>query len=334
MEERPKKIIFSVVIPTRNRPQLFKMALDSVLSQEFDSYEIIVVNDGSTKEFLEGYNSIKSKHGSDGKVRFYELIHRPLGHGQSYSMNYGVSMASGKYVCFLDDDDYWTDPQHLSRASKSILNSSKEVDVYYTNQSAYYSDGSRKEQDVWIEDLRDQISDKTADNQGSCLVDIPFLLKSKGFAHLNCTIIKKDLYQVIGGMDENIRYECDRDFYIRTIDNAAVIFYNPAVVSKHNIPDVKKKDNMSTLVSFAEKLIYQMRVYDKGISLSNNRLIIDHCTTGKMYILKKMAEGFYNQEKFKEGLIYSRQALGMRFTLKWLLFTSYLYFKCLTGMSK
>lgn len=91
---------------------------------------------------------------------------------------------------------------------------------------------------------------------------------------------------------------------------------------------------MSTLVSFSEKLIYQMRVYDKGIALSKNELIVDYCAVGKMYILKKMAEGFFNKKDFKKGYVYSRQALGIRITLKWLLFTSYLYFKYVTRRGK
>ncbi len=327
-------VIFSVIVPTRNRPELFKLALDSILSQNFDSYEVIVVNDGSTDDFLNSYNSIKSDYSTCGKVRFFDLVHRPNGHGQSYSMNFGVSNALGSYVCFLDDDDYWIDSEHLSRAYKSILSHNGLVDVYYTNQEAYFSDGTKKKENVWIEDLSNKVCNTVSDEEGSYLVDVPFLLQSEGFAHLNCTIIKKDLYQTIGGMDENIRYECDRDFYIRSIDVSIAILYNPSIISRHNVPDAKKKDNMSTLVSFSEKLIYQMKVYDKGITSSKNELIIDYCTVGKMYILKKMAEGFSNKKDFKKGYIYSRQALGIRITLKWLVFTFYLYCKYVTRRGK
>lgn len=332
MENNQQEVFFSVIIPTRNRPQLFKLALDSVLAQSFDNFEVIVVNDGSTEEYWNDYEDLKEQTGD--KVSFHELVHRPNGHGQSYSMNYGVSKSRGKYICFLDDDDYWIDTEHLIRAYNSIIKSNKPVDVYYTNQVAYYSDGTKKIESVWIEDLKEFVENRKYDDSGSYLVDVPFLLKSGGFAHLNCSIIRKELYQSIGGMDENIRYECDRDFYIRSIDFSKIILHNPAIISKHNIPDAKKKDNMSTLVSFSEKLIYQMRVYDKGIALSKNELIVDYCAVGKMYILKKMAEGFFNKKDFKKGYVYSRQALGIRITLKWLLFTSYLYFKYVTRRGK
>lgn len=327
MIDHDNNVYFSIIIPTRNRPELFRLALNSVLSQDFAGFEIVVVNDGSTEEFLERYDTIKAEFSDTDKVKFFDLVHRPNGHGQSYSMNYGVSMAKGKYIGFLDDDDYWTDSQHLTRTFSSIAKSNQEVDAYYTNQEAYFSDGTKQNKNVWIEDLKTQLSDKIADEAGSYSVDVPFLLKSGGFAHLNCTIVRKKLYESIGGMDENIRYECDRDIYIRVIDAADVIFYNPSIISKHNIPDSKKKDNMSTLVATSEKLIYQLRVYDKGISLTKNSAIVEHCAIGKMYILKKLAEEFYSQNEIKRSALFSAQALGIKFSLKWCLFTMYLKIK-------
>ncbi len=332
MTNHDNNIYFSIIIPTRNRPELFRIALDSVISQDFSGFEVIVVNDGSTQEFLEQYDTIKADFSETDKVKFFDLVHRPNGHGQSYSMNYGVSKAKGKYIGFLDDDDYWIDDTHLTRAFSSLSNSLKEVDVYYTNQKAYFSDGKKQEKNVWIEDLKEMVSDKEVDDEGSYQVDVPFLLKSGGFAHLNCTIVRKKLYESIAGMDENIRYECDRDIYIRTIDAANVIFYNPSVISKHNIPDSKKKDNMSTLVATSEKLIYQLRVYDKGIALSKNTTLVSYCAKGKMYILKRLAEEFYKQNKMERSYLFASQALGLKCSVKWWLFTMYL--KLRTKVSK
>ncbi|MCE0493274.1 glycosyltransferase family 2 protein [Vibrio salinus] len=322
-------VFFSVIIPTRNRPELFKAALSSVLCQQFDKLEIIVVNDGSTDAFLQGYNEIRTEFADEEKVQFYDLIHRPNGHGQSYSMNYGVSKARGKYICFLDDDDYWVDSLHLSRAFKSITEYSGNVDVYYTNQDAFYSDGTKQKNNVWIEDLKHCSTVQIKDNEGSFPVDIQFLLKSEGFAHLNCSIISKNLYNSIGGMDENIRYECDRDIYIRTIDSAKSILYNPEVISRHNIPDKKKKDNMSTLVDFTEKLIYQLRVYDKGIATSSSEALVEYCSNGKMYILKHLSEGFFKKKDIKRSLIFAKEALGIKFSFRWFAFVLYLYFSLL-----
>lgn len=327
MENNKQEVFFSVIIPTRNRPQLFKLALDSVLAQSFDNFEVIVVNDGSTEEYWNDYEDLKEQTGD--KVSFHELVHRPNGHGQSYSMNYGVSKSRGKYICFLDDDDYWIDTEHLIRAYNSIIKSNKPVDVYYTNQVAYYSDGTKKIESVWIEDLKEFVENRKYDDSGSYLVDVPFLLKSGGFAHLNCSIIRKELYQSIGGMDENIRYECDRDFYIRTIDASDTIFYNPEFISKHNIPDASKKDNMSTLVSFAEKSIYQLRVYDKGVALCRSLALVDYCANGKMYILKNLSQTFLSLNEHKRSAYFARQALGVKFSVKWFLYSIYLSSKAM-----
>ena len=109
--------------------------------------------------------------------------------------------------------------------------------AYYSNQEAFFSDGSKQTNNVWIEDLSNQTANLPKDENGSYQVSAEFLLKSGGFAHLNCSIVRTQLYLSIKGMDENIRYECDRDIYLRVLDSAQNILYNPVCVSKHHIPD-------------------------------------------------------------------------------------------------
>ena len=100
-------ILFSVILATRDRPGLFSEALDSVLAQTHPAVEIIVVNDGSKPECLADYQPIWAAAAAARGAQFqaHSLVHRPKGHGQSYSINYGVAQARGDYVCFLDDDD-------------------------------------------------------------------------------------------------------------------------------------------------------------------------------------------------------------------------------------
>ena len=104
---------FSVIIPSRNRPASLRVAIDSVLRQQHPSKELIVVNDGSDGENAAIYRSLENE--LKDRARFFHLVHRPHGHGQSYAINFGVDQAIGNYVCFLDDDDYWIDDDHLSR---------------------------------------------------------------------------------------------------------------------------------------------------------------------------------------------------------------------------
>lgn len=309
---------FSIIIPTRNRVALFEEALQSVVRQDFSDREIIVVNDGSTGADLDAYKVLESRY---PEVNFYYLVHRPNGHGQSYSMNFGASQAKGKYVCFLDDDDYWQDSGHLSRAYSSLSALETEADAYFTNQSAYFSSGEINPQNPWIADLEGLLEGEVHDSQGSCQVTLQQLLKSRGFAHLNCSIYRRDFYHEIKGMDENIRYECDRDIFIRAIDQARLMLYNPAVIGYHRIPDPKTGANMSTMVNDLQKRLYQLNVFEKGILFAQNKEISQFCRRRKGYQLKAIAEGLNASGKKRLAAHYAWEALAVLPTFKWFGFT-------------
>ncbi|MBA3966523.1 MAG: glycosyltransferase family 2 protein, partial [Nitrospirales bacterium] len=91
--------LVSVVIPTRNRPDLVVRAIRSVLTQTFTAIEIIVVLDGPdglTAERLQGIG--------DRRVHITSL---PGPQGGAAARNAGVAAAKGKWIAFLDDDDEW-----------------------------------------------------------------------------------------------------------------------------------------------------------------------------------------------------------------------------------
>src|SRR5208282_1964612 len=123
---------FSVIIPSRNRPALLRTAIDSVLAQRHPSKQIIVVDDGSDGDAAGLYRKMADE--LTGQVTFLHLVPRPRGHGQSYAINFGAGHAAGNYIGMLDDDDYWIDPDHLSRAHAVISDASGAADVYFTNQ--------------------------------------------------------------------------------------------------------------------------------------------------------------------------------------------------------
>lgn len=88
---------FSVVIPTFNRAELLARTLESVFAQEFDDYEVIVVDDGSTDATAQ----VLAAHGS----RIISLNQPNL--GPSAARNLGIARARGRYVCTVDSDDLW-----------------------------------------------------------------------------------------------------------------------------------------------------------------------------------------------------------------------------------
>jgi glycosyltransferase involved in cell wall biosynthesis len=88
---------FSIIIPTHNRPDMLARALESVMRQDFNDLEIIVVNDGSTT----CYNDVLQEYAST--ITQYHV--NPCSQGASAARNIGINLATGMWTFFLDDDD-------------------------------------------------------------------------------------------------------------------------------------------------------------------------------------------------------------------------------------
>lgn len=314
---------FSVIIATRDRPDLFVRALASVINQSLKNKEVIAVIDGSKPENLIRYREIESRY---PEVRFISLAQTECGHGHSYSMNRGVNASSANYLGFLDDDDYWTDEDYLARVFHSITHSPTSVDVYYSNQIAMSHDGVTKSEDIWLSDLICRIESQRKHISDSYFVDIDFLLSSKGFAHLNCSIFSREFYNSIGGMDETIRYEEDRDIYIRSVDAAKTILFSPSRIGLHNVPDRSTRTNLSTSYSSIERKLFQIRVFDKGISNCQSEKAVRYCILAKTHELKHAAQIHAVKERYRSAAHYAKIALVSGFNFRWLAFTIYLVF--------
>ncbi len=109
--ELGENISISVILPTYNRMDLLRRAVSTILLQSFMDFELIVIDDLSTdgtKEFLE--DLVKK----DPRVR---TIHNAKNNYPDISknLNEGLSMARGKYIARLDDDDYWCDMDKLKK---------------------------------------------------------------------------------------------------------------------------------------------------------------------------------------------------------------------------
>lgn len=101
---------FSVIIPTYNRADVVVSSIRSVLSQDFQDLELIVVDDGSTDHTKEVISQIE-----DYRLRYFFKKNEERGAAR----NFGVRMAKGQYVTFLDSDDFLFN-NHLLTASKFI----------------------------------------------------------------------------------------------------------------------------------------------------------------------------------------------------------------------
>ncbi|MEE1134945.1 glycosyltransferase family A protein [uncultured Methanobrevibacter sp.] len=97
----------SVIVPVYNCEEYIGTTLDSIINQDFKNFEVIVIDDGSTDRSLEIINEKLSK-----SLISHQIIHQENS-GVSSARNAGISKATGKYLVFIDGDDYVTG-NHLS----------------------------------------------------------------------------------------------------------------------------------------------------------------------------------------------------------------------------
>lgn len=112
----------SVIVPVYNVKSYLSACLDSILNQDFDSYEIVVVDDGSTDGSGELAEQYASRH--TDKIRVLHQENQGLGGAR----NTGIKDAKGEYVAFIDSDD-WIRPNMLSTLWKEIQQTGADIAV-------------------------------------------------------------------------------------------------------------------------------------------------------------------------------------------------------------
>ncbi|OOY04244.1 glycosyltransferase family 2 protein [Thioclava sp. F28-4] len=112
-----EKPFFSIIVPTFNRPEELAHCIQSVIDQEFDSWEIIVVDDGGDRECSEEIIG----NFSDARIRYFWKENEE----RSIARNFGFRMSCGRYVVPLDSDDRIL-PNHLREFYSAILSNGEE----------------------------------------------------------------------------------------------------------------------------------------------------------------------------------------------------------------
>jgi glycosyltransferase involved in cell wall biosynthesis len=112
--------LVSVIIPTRNRYNYLKLAIESVLLQTWKNIEIIIVDEASSDESVDYLNKLAS----NGTII---LIRNDKPTGGGNARNLGIAKANGYYIAFLDDDDTWM-PNKIE-LQISLFESSKDVSL-------------------------------------------------------------------------------------------------------------------------------------------------------------------------------------------------------------
>ncbi|MCR5206068.1 MAG: glycosyltransferase [Lachnospiraceae bacterium] len=125
-------MLFSVIIPIYNIKDFLRKCIDSVLSQNFDDYEIVLVDDGST----DGCSAICDEYAqNNSQVR---VIHKENG-GLVSARNTGIKEAQGEYILYVDGDD-WVSQNWMEVISTQIYSAPENPDIVVFGSMGIYAD--------------------------------------------------------------------------------------------------------------------------------------------------------------------------------------------------
>lgn len=130
-------IRFSIVIPLYNKSAYITKTLNSIKNQNYQDYEVVIVNDGSTDNSKEVVENFIEKLDLEIKLKF-KLFNKDNS-GVSSTRNYGVKHSFYDYIAFLDADDYWEN-SHLSNFVNLINKYSDKVEMF-SNASKQLQNG-------------------------------------------------------------------------------------------------------------------------------------------------------------------------------------------------
>ena len=197
--------LISVIVPCYNAARWVKEAIDSCLQQTYERVEVIVVDDGSTDHSLE----ILQSYGA--RIRLETGPHR----GGSNARNCGFALSTGRFIQFLDADDYLL-PQKIER-QVSFLEETDADAVYGDWRHQYHKpDGTSSLGQI-------EISGTHEDVLGALL---------GGWWTANMTLLlRREIVAQCGGWDETLQVAQDRDFFISVAMTGADIRYQPGCLS-------------------------------------------------------------------------------------------------------
>jgi len=282
------EILVSIGIPIFNAEKYLDNAIQSIINQSYQNWELILIDDGSTDNSLQIANSYNDKR--------IQIVNDGENKGLIYRLNQLIYMASGEYYARMDNDDI----MHVDRITKQIkyLKLHPDVDVI---GSDYYSI------DINNEIIGIKIQNKHLDSVKS-------ILKNGCFAHP--TVMGKTEWFKNNQYDKSSERMEDFELWIRTVSKSnfknieePLLFYRSVGIPtlrkyfKSNIKIIKLLRNRNKYnISFVDSISYIVLYFIKIILYSVFYYI------GKMdYLIKKRSRTISKSEKQKatESLFYS-----------------------------
>ena len=265
----------SVVIPTYNRLLKIKDAIESVLKQTYRDFECWVVDDGST----DGTGVALRAFGN--KIKYISQDNR----GASAARNLGARVSRGKYLAFLDSDDLW-EPEKLE-IQVTCMEENPQYPLCYTDE-------------VWIrKGIRVNPKKRHAKYSGWILEKcLPLCTISPSSA-----LMKRSLFDDIGGFDETLPVCEDYDFWLRVTCRYPVLFIDKKLIVKRggygDQLSTRSWGNDRYRVMALEKILHAQALKAEERSSASGELV------KKCHIL---SHGFYKRGKREEARRYEELA--------------------------
>lgn len=241
--------MISVVIPLYNKERSIVSTIESVLSQTYKDWELIVINDGSTDNSLEVVKNFVE--GLEIEERRLKILSKPNG-GVCSARNRGIQEAKGEYVALLDGDDLW-DKEYLAEQMKMIED---------------FPDAA-----MWGINFAEVADGKLVRKLATALSD-GYRGYVENYFHMNgrvsdlfCSssvVIKKTVFDEVGLFDERIKYSEDNDMWWRIIATHQVAFYDRYMVyyrfdaeNRALRQEIQIKDSLPYYVDKYQQLCYR-----------------------------------------------------------------------------
>ena len=193
----------SIIIPTYNRADLLPRAINSVLNQTFQDFELIIVDDGSTDNTKQVVEEFQKK---DKRIKYIWQENS----GLPTSRNTGIENTQGEYIALLDDDDVWLNKKLEIQLNKIEKNNHE---LFFSNWYFWDSETNQKNKAFNFNPLNNE-------------KDLFKLFVKKNIGCSSTVIIKKAKLEKVGYFDEKLKSSEDYDLWLRFILNNARVGFD------------------------------------------------------------------------------------------------------------
>lgn len=213
--------LLSVIIPVYNMAHLVERALDGVAIQEPGPNELVIVDDVSSDDSADVI-----RRWAAGANMPVTLISNERNLGQPGSLNVGLAQVRGRYIAFLDHDDYW-EPGRLARHLSVFEESGPNCGAVYGDARVIDGSGALIREsfiDYFLPMLRPS---------GDIFTE---LLYRQNFMHISAVTLRREVVDAVGRFDEAITFE-DYDYWLRVASKYQFVHSNSSDAVITWLPD-------------------------------------------------------------------------------------------------